>query len=180
MTVDELRTALDDDTSIADVAAEKGVDKQTVIDAMVAAAETRLDEAKAALPERIAAMVDGTMPADGPGGGHGGGPGGGPGGGRGGRGPGLSAAATALGVSEDDLRTALQDGKTIAAVAEEKGVEVQTVIDAMVAEAETHLAEEVESGRITQAQADERLAELETRITERVNSTGPAGGRHGN
>jgi uncharacterized protein YidB (DUF937 family) len=176
MTVDELRTALDDDTSIADVAAEKGVDKQTVIDAMVAAAEARLDEAKAALPERIAAMVDGTMPAGGPGGGHGGGPGGG----RGGRGPGLSAAATALGVSEDDLRTALQDGKTIAAVAEEKGVDVQTVIDAMVAEAETHLAEEVESGRITQAQADERLAELETRVTERVNSTGPAGGRHGN
>lgn len=174
ITVDELRTALQDDKSIADVAEEKGVDKQKVIDAMVAAAEARLDEAKAALPERIAAMVDGTMPAGGPGGGPGGGHRGGPGGG-GHRGAGLSAAATALGISEDDLRTALQDGKTIAAVAEEKGVDLQKVIDAMVADAKTHLAEEVESGRITQAQADERLADLESRITERVNNTAPAG-----
>jgi hypothetical protein len=174
MTVDELRTALDDDTSIADVAAEKGVDKQTVIDAMVAAAETRLEEAKAALPERMAAVVDGTMPTGGPGGfGGPGGHRGGPGGGHGGMG--LSTAAEALGVTEDDLRTALQDGKTIAAVAEEKGVDLQKVIDAMVADTKTHLAEEVESGRITQAQADERLADLEERITEMVSSTRPAG-----
>jgi uncharacterized protein (DUF433 family) len=180
ITVDELRTALEDGKSIAEVAKDKGVDKQKVIDAMVAAAEARLDEAKASLPERIAEMVDGTMPAGGPGGGHGGGPGGdhGP---DGHRGAGLTAAATALGISEEDLRTALQDGKTIAEVAEEKGVDLQTVIDAMVAEAKTHLADEVESGQITQAQADERLADLDSRITEMVNNAAPAGRPgHGN
>ena len=173
ITVAELRTALGSDKSIADVAEEKGVDKQKVIDAMVAAAEARLDEAKAALPERIAAMVDGTLPAGGRGGGHGG-----PGGRHG---AGLTAAATALGISEEDLRTALGDDKSIADVAKEKGVDLQKVIDAMVAEAKTHLAAEVEDGRITQAQADERLADLETRITDMVNGKAPAGRPgHGN
>lgn len=44
----------------------------------------------------------------------------------------LDAAASALGISLEDLRTALRDGSSIADVAKEKGVEVQTVIDNMV------------------------------------------------
>ncbi len=170
ITVDELRTALSGDKSIADVAKAKGVDKQKVIDAMVTAAEKRLDEQKAALPERMAEIVEGTFPAGGPGGhgGHGGGPGGH-------RGFGLDAAATALGISEEDLRTALADDKSIAEVAKEKGVDVQKVIDAMVADTKTRLAEEVKAGRITQAQADERLKDLESRITDLVNGKAPAG-----
>lgn len=177
ITVDELRTALKDGKSIADIAEEKGVDKQKVIDAMVAAAEQRLDEAKADLPERIAAMVDGTMPAGGPGGprgDHGGdhGPGGR-------RGPGLAAAAKALGMTEDELHTALEADTSIAEVAKEKGVDVQKVIDAMVADAKTHLADEVKAGKITQAQADERLEDLESRITDRVNGKAPERGGPG-
>ena len=43
----------------------------------------------------------------------------------------LSAAATALGMSEDELRTALEaDGTTLADVAGEQGVEVDTLVDA--------------------------------------------------
>jgi hypothetical protein len=45
----------------------------------------------------------------------------------------LTTAAETLGVSEDDLRAALEDGQSIAAVAEAEGVDVQVVIDALVA-----------------------------------------------
>jgi polyhydroxyalkanoate synthesis regulator phasin len=99
----------------------------------------------------------------------------GPGGPRGLGGPraGLAAAAKALGISETDLMTALRSGKSLAAVAKEKGVDVQKVIDALVAEAKQRLADAVKNGRLTQAQADERLKDVTARITERVNSTAP-------
>ena len=111
----------------------------------------------------------------------------GPGGhrGLGGHRAGLAAAAKALGISETELLTALRSGKSLAAVAKEKGVDVQKVIDALVAEAKQRLADAVKNGRLTQAQADQRLKDLTARITERVNSTAPArpgfgrGGGHG-
>jgi hypothetical protein len=97
----------------------------------------------------------------------------------GGRGMGLDAAATALGMTADELRTELQGGQTIAQVAESKGVDVQAVIDAMVAQAKTHLDEEVASGEHTQAEADQKLADITTRITDSVNNGMPERGGHG-
>jgi hypothetical protein len=96
----------------------------------------------------------------------------------------LEAAATALGLSEDDLRKALEtDGTTLAQVTEDQGVEVDALIDALVTAEQERIAQAVEDGRFTQEQADERLADLEDRVTERVNSDdwggrGPGGG-HG-
>ena len=67
----------------------------------------------------------------------------------------LAAAATALGLSEDELRAALQtDGTTLAEVAEDEGVAVDTVIGALV-----------------QAR--------EARVTARVDSADPRGGGRG-
>lgn len=169
---DDLRTALEDGQSIADVAEANGVLVQTVIDAMVAAGTESLEAAIDELPDRITDLVhrDG-LPM---GGGHG--PGG-HGGGFGGRGLGFDAAAEAIGISADDLRTALQDGSTIAEVAEANGVELQTVIDALVAEATTRLDETVTAGDLTEDEAAEREAELTERITEMVNGSfqGPPG-----
>ena len=76
----------------------------------------------------------------------------------------------------DELRTALEGGQTIAEVAAEKGVDVQTVIDAMVAGMKTHLDEEVASGEHTQEEADEKLAEATERITDSVNNGMPERG----
>jgi hypothetical protein len=82
-------------------------------------------------------------------GGHGGfGPGGfGPGGmgGHGGFGGGqlLETAATAIGITADELKTELEAGKSIADVATAKGVDVQTVIDAIVAEQTANITERV-------------------------------------
>ena len=94
-------------------------------------------------------------------------------------GPGLDVAAQALGMTTDELHTALKGGQTLAQVAESKGVNVQVVIDALVASATNHINEEVASGEITQAQADEKLANVTDRVTERVNNPRPEGGRRG-
>ena len=84
---------------------------------------------------------------------------------------GLDAAAEALGVTEDELRTALEaEGATLAKVAEEKGVAVDTLVDALVTAQREGIAKAVESG-MPQDVADKRLADVEQRVTEWVNST---------
>jgi hypothetical protein len=98
---------------------------------------------------------------------------GGPGG-RGGRGPGLAAAATALKMTEADLHTALHEGKSLAQVAKDKGVSVDTLIAALVKAEKERIAQDVADGRLTQAEADQRLADVTERVTERVNRTHPA------
>lgn len=93
--------------------------------------------------------------------------------GRGHRGEHLESAATVLGMTADELRTELKAGTTIAQVAADQGVDVQDVIDALVAGAKAHLDEEVASGEHTQAEADAKLAEITARITDRVNNGKP-------
>ncbi len=83
---------------------------------------------------------------------------------------GLDSLTDVLGLTEDEVRTALQEGSTLAEIASQQGVEVDAVVDALVAEAESHMAEAVAEERITQAEADEKLADVEERITEWVNS----------
>ena len=87
--------------------------------------------------------------------------------------PNLDAAATAIGVSVDDLRTALQSGQTIAEVAEANGVDSSTVVDAMVSAAQSHISEEVAAGNLTQEEADQKLADLEQHVTDLVNGELP-------
>lgn len=94
-------------------------------------------------------------------------------------GPGLDVAAQALGVTAEELLTAIKGGQTIAQVAESKGVNVQVVIDALVAERTNHINDEVASGEITQAEADAKLADLSQRVTDMVNNPRPKGGPRG-
>jgi len=112
----------------------------------------------------VADALDAARPAHGPGGRPG---------------PGLDAAAEAIGIESDALREQLQGGATIAEVAQANGVDVQTVIDAMLADLQAHLAEEVAAGEHTQEEADQRLADAGERITDMVNNgkpERPAGG----
>lgn len=166
---DELRTQLEDGQSIAQVAEAQGVDVEDVVDALVAQATERLDEIEAALPERMTDLVNREGLGDGPGFGRGGHH----------LGAGLDAAAEVLGLSEEDLRTALQDGSTLAQVAETQGVAVDDVVAALVADAETRIDEAVADGRIDAERAAELKAELTERITQRVNEGRPEGRRGG-
>jgi lambda repressor-like predicted transcriptional regulator len=165
---DELRAALEDGQSIAQVAEAEGVEVQAVIDALVAHGTERLEAAIANLPDRMSELVERERLPDrgrGPGGMHGGG-----------RGPGLEAAAEAIGISEDELRAALADGTSLAEVAADHGVDVETLVDALVAQASTRLDDAVADGRLTESEAAERSAELEERITAHVNGEHPAPG----
>ena len=87
--------------------------------------------------------------------------------------------AQALGMSDADLQTALESGKTIAQVAADQGVDVQVVIDALTAEMTNHIADEVASGEITQAEADTKTADLTSHITDMANNPRPAEGPGG-
>ena len=96
-----------------------------------------------------------------------------------GDGAGMDAAAQALGLSTDELQSALRDGQTLAQIAEAEGVDQQVVIDALTAAMATHLDERVDAGEITREQADERLAEATERIPERVENGRPERGERG-
>ncbi len=81
---------------------------------------------------------------------------------------GLEAAATYLGLTEEELYDALRDGNTLAEVAEDKGKPVAGLVDAMVAASKTRIDEAVEDGRLNQEQATELKRALEESITELV------------
>ena len=81
-----------------------------------------------------------------------------------------------LGIDVETLRSDLRNGMTVAEIAAEQGVDAQTVIDSLVAEAKAHLDLSVESGRLTQEEADAKLAEVTERITDFVNNGRPERG----
>ncbi len=84
--------------------------------------------------------------------------------------------AGALGITTDQLRTALQEGKTLAQVAQDEGVSRTDLVSKLVAAAKAQLAEDVRAGRITQAQADQLSQDVEQRITDKIDRVGS---RHG-
>ena len=88
-------------------------------------------------------------------------------------------AAEALGMTTDELREARQAGQSLAEIAAAQGVSVDTVIDALTADAEARIAEKVAAGELTQEEADERLAGLDERVAEKVNAAPGEGGRRG-
>jgi hypothetical protein len=97
----------------------------------------------------------------------------------------MAAAAEALGISQDELRTQTEAGKTLADIAEAEGVAEADLVEALVTAAETRLAEAVAAGSLTQAEADARAAGLEARISSSLDELcgpggpggrGPAGG----
>lgn len=93
--------------------------------------------------------------------------------GRRGPGPGIDAAAEALGIDLGELMSQLRDGATISEIAEAAGIDLQGVIDAMLAQAKTHLDEHVAAGDLTQEQADARLAELADKVGDFVENGRP-------
>jgi len=71
---------------------------------------------------------------------------------------GTSDIAKLLGMTSDEIWAERVLGKTIADLAKEKGVDTQTLVDALVASQKTMIDQAVTDGRLTQAQADKWLA----------------------
>jgi len=94
-------------------------------------------------------------------------------------GPSLDAATTYLGLTEAQIRTELQSGKTLADIAKEtKGKTAEGLVEALVTAETAQLAAAVKDGHLTAAQEQQILANLKQRVTDMVNGTfGP--GMHG-
>ena len=86
-------------------------------------------------------------------------------GGRGLDGVALEAVADVLNMSTDDLSAALEEGRTLPELAEDSGVDMQAVFDALSAVREQamreHIAQAVEDGTMSQDQADWMLEGLD-------------------
>jgi hypothetical protein len=135
------------------------------IDAAVAAGKLTKDQGEA-MKQRSA---QGGLPFFG--GGHRGGLGG-PG-----RGPiSMDAAATYLGLTEAELHTQLESGKTLAQIAKDKGKSVEGLEKAITDGTKTRLDAAVKAGTITQAQADAMLKQASARVADMVNGTFPKRG----
>lgn len=178
-----LRDALAGGKSVADVAKAHHVDAQTVIDAVLSAADKKVDEAvangkldetrattlKNRLRDRVAKLVQ-TRP-----------------------GPhaldrlrrattrgalrrhvrraALTVAANAIGVHPKDLVASLRDGKSVADVARANNVEPQVVIDAVVAAGTKKVDEAVANGKLDEARATTVKERLPDRVTKLVNAS---------
>jgi hypothetical protein len=167
LTTQQLADKLSDGkTTIADVAKQQNVDLNKVIDAIASADRARIGD-----------IVNKPWPKFGPG------PGGERHGGFGiGLGAGLDSVAKALGISTADLKTDLAKGQSIAQIAKSKNIDVNKVIDALVADASARIDQAQKDGHLTQAQADKAKTDLKTRNTDLVNNgfpKGPADGPFG-
>ena len=90
-----------------------------------------------------------------------------------GRGPGLASfesAADIIGIENSALREALADGATLAEVAEDNGVAVDTLVAGLVSAVNEKLDELVADGPITEEQAAEIRENAPERVENFVNS----------
>lgn len=168
--VSELRDAVRTGKTIAEIATEHGVDPATVVAAVVAAGRTRIDEAvtdgrldeerATKLEERLPEIADRLVNSS----------------------PrphrdgsdrvrslrrqairqAAEVAAETIGVEVSELRDAVRQGRTVADVATDHGVDPATVVDAVIAEAKARIDQDVADGRID----EERAAKLEARFPE--------------
>ncbi|WP_154891996.1 LysM peptidoglycan-binding domain-containing protein [Paenibacillus polysaccharolyticus] len=190
ITKDELKEAIKADKSLAEIAASKKVETQTLIDKLVATekkelqlqltdskiTQTQYNERLAALTERVSELVNEKPSAlrakkpEHPA----------PGMGLPGRGFGpevdrnLDKLASLLGVTTNELTSSLKKGDTLAAIASAQKVNVQTLIQQLATDRTADLQQELKDGKITQAQYDERVADLTQRITDLVNGKRPS------
>ncbi|MHA7967593.1 hypothetical protein ACX93W_26115 [Paenibacillus sp. CAU 1782] len=179
LTADELKTALQGDKTLATIAAEQNVDVDTVVDAIVKAKTAKLDEQLsegkltqeeydkrvADSSEQAQKMVNGEWKGK-------------PGGGKGASGhhgglKGIGSSeevAEVLGLTTDELKTEVQSGKTLAAIAAERNVDVQSVVAAIVESKTAKYNEQLSEGKLTQEQYDEKIAGLNEKAETLVNS----------
>ncbi len=75
----------------------------------------------------------------------------------------FDTAAEALGLTPEELFADLRAGKSPAKIAEEQGVDVEALYDAMNAARGEAMQQAIEDGRMTQEQADQMLERLEDR-----------------
>jgi polyhydroxyalkanoate synthesis regulator phasin len=167
----ELRAQLETGKTLAQIAAAQGKSLTGLKDVIYADAKSHLDEAVAA--GKLTAAQEQTMLAElkshlddivnNTGSPHG-------------KGAGVrifgTAVASYLSLSESELRTQVESGKSLAQIATAQGKSIDGLKAAIVAEAKTHLDEAVAAGKITAAQAKAMLDKLTSHIDDLVDRSG--------
>ena len=156
MTTDEVKAALQDGQTVAEIAEEQGVELEDVVDAVLDVVQEKFDERLVTLEEKLTQYFTEGFPQ-----------------------PRqdlrdklrtrviqLEILADALNMTIGEVKAGLQDGQTVAEIAEEQGLELEDVVDAVLVDAEEKLAEAVENGHLTQEEADEQLANLAENIVK--------------
>ena len=177
MTPDQLRAELQGGRSLAQIAAERGIDEATLMQTISASVRARLDEAVAAgrltpeqadarfarLQQRLGQWITAPQPAAGTLRERG----------QRFRAPrraagvpsflglrgqeALDALATRLGLSGDQLGAELRGGRSLADIAAAQGIDQATLLNSITDVARERLAAAVAAGRLTQQQADALL-----------------------
>lgn len=174
-----LRTEIKADKTLVEIANEHGVSEQTLKDSIIAQITNHIDECVAAgkitadkaekmkvnLNERIGKMINQKGLGDKKGmmrhknAGHG-----------------IFNNAellTLLKIDAETLKTELQAGKTLAAIANEHGVSEQTLKDSLISQSTKRLDERVAAGEISADKAGQIKAGMDERITNMINGKKP-------
>ncbi len=171
---DKVTTALQEGQTIAQIAEGAGKKATDIVEAFVAARKTELDAAVKAgnltqkqadlmlelAREDATQQLDKTWPTR-----NGGQPGG----------PLVTTTAEVTGLSEEQVVTALEEGKTFAEIAESAGKKASDIVEALVAERKADLDEAVKAGKLTQKQADLMVELMRETLTQQVAKTWTAG-----
>lgn len=155
-----------DGESFAVIAESEGVETDDVKDAAVAGFEAQLDERMSSTDP----MVRGERPGGMMGGSRGESP--------------ESVLADLSGLELDEIRDMRTDGESLAEIAADLGVDIDSVIDTVIAAAEEGMQTMVDNGRMDADQVADRLENLRTQLEEIVDSTdmpslGGVGGSRG-
>ncbi|GGE01722.1 hypothetical protein [Paenibacillus nasutitermitis] len=166
-----LQTKIKEGKTLIEVAEEQGVTREALKTALTDSFTKKQDEQKQKFTENLDKVIDGKLSDQIGGRGHHGGKFGGK--------QDLSAIATALGVTADELRESVKGGKSIADLAAEKKVDAQTLIDAQKTAIIAQVNKELAAGNLTQEQADKQIASAAARAEDIVNGTGFGRGERG-
>ena len=167
MGITDLQTALKQGRTIAQLALEKGVNLNSLVTTLTARLSSRLQQAvsngkltQGQADQKLNTLqsdlnnwfTTGTMPA------------------------GIKmlgalrqadkTIADALGMTVNDFNAALKSGKTVAQLAQEKGVSLDTLVNAVTAKRTQQLQKAVQDVKLTQEQADKALNALKTGVTQ--------------
>ncbi len=172
MTTDEVKAALQEGSTLAEIAATQNISEADLVSRLVAAAQAHIDERvasgdltaeeaaekSAGLQERATNAVN-ADPSERQG--H-----------RGhkGHGQALETLGEILGLTTDEIKEGFAAGQSIADMATAEGVDVDLVVDQLVAAAMERVDAAVEAGKIDAERAAEITEGLEDKISERVNA----------
>lgn len=176
LSAEEIRDAMAEGSTLAEVAETQGVSEDALITALVDAATERIDQAvadgdldadeaeerKAGLEERISEMVN-REPGENFG----------ERGRRGHRGAGmlrggLDAVEETLGLTAEEIKAGFDEGKSLADLAAEQGISADELADALVAQATERLDAAVADGKIDEDRAASAAEQLEERIDQAI------------